>query len=103
MRFVPIYCVVLAFDMLTVTHGLEKSVVFQHVKSKNLAIDWNNSSVIYKSDLESNGLVVESTLIKEKSTFNNTHGVVSIDGMSSAVIQDSSHSLKAREGSHCSV
>ena len=77
-----------------VTHGSEKNAVFQHVKCKNHAIDWSNSSIIYHSDLESNRLVVESTLIKEKSTFNNTQGVVSIDSMSSAVILDSFPQLK---------
>ena len=77
-----------------VTHGTEKNAVFQHVKRRNHAIDWNNSAVIYHSDLESNRLVVESTLIKEKSTFNNTEGVLSIDSMSSAVILDSFPQLR---------
>ena len=62
-----------------ISHGLEKSAVYQHVKKKNHPMDWKNAAVLYHSDNERNRLVIESGYIKKISTFNNTQAVVSID------------------------
>ena len=66
-----------------VSHGLERSSVFQHVYEHNYAIDWGRLVNVYNSEHPQNRLVVESALIKENATFNNTQGVVAYDKLSS--------------------
>ena len=68
-----------------VSHGLERSAVYQHVK-KNHPMDWKNAAMLYHSENERNHLVIESAYIKKNSTFNNTHGVVSINSLSSDIL-----------------
>ena len=69
-----------------ISHGQEKSAVYQHVKNKNHPMDWKNAAILYHSDNERNRLVIESAYIKKNSTFNNTQGIVSFDSLSSDII-----------------
>ena len=66
--------------------GNENSAVFNHIFRKKHSVNWNSSQLVYHSQNRCNRLVVESTLIKHLSNFNNAPGVNSIDNLTKSII-----------------
>ena len=51
----------------------------KHASVSTHSIDWNNAKTLYKSNLLSNRLIVESALIKTVPNFNNCQSSVTIE------------------------
>ena len=71
----------------------EKSAVFNHISSQNHSIDWDNSKIVYSSNIKSDRLAVESTLIKFLPNFNNSSGANIIDPLSTSIILSTNRSI----------
>lgn len=54
----------------SVRYGQDNSAIFQHVQNQGHVIDWNNSSIIYKSNCNFGRKIVESSFINSTPNFN---------------------------------
>ena len=66
----------------------------KHSINDNHNIDWKNASSIYKSNILTNRLVVESTLIQTVENFNNMHSSLTIENLAAQTIIKSNKSLQ---------
>ena len=75
----------------SVRYGQENSALFQHVQNVGHAIDWNNSSMLYKSKCNFGRKIVESCFIDSLPNLNISGGQWTLDPVVGRVIKKIIH------------
>ena len=74
--------------------GKVNNACAKHTLHDNHNIDWSNAKTLYKSNILTNRLVVESTLIKPRNIFNNMRSTSTIENLAAKTIINSNRSLQ---------
>ena len=62
---------------------------YKHISDKNHSLNWENARVVYKSNILSNRLVVESSLIVARPNYNNSRSTLTIENLAANLIINS--------------
>ena len=73
-----------------------KNAVFKHVRDTNNALNWRAAKLVFKSNVESHRLAVESDLVRTIPNFDNAQGYLGVDALPSELILKSKLDIMSR-------